>query len=184
MVCLLPYQSGDYVVLTFNRPHRGLLSTVEDSWEGKGEKWRGRGLGLTVMRPRGDRSDACPPTDACLCQSVLEEDSECNVNLSLLPFPSHHLSVSVNLVWFFFSDSLPLLSFLFWYILCFSTWMHSLEAAGDSRGIPWQYIVLPTALFQMLGVVPLLFTPPVQGLMIAVKGGYRLILRDSLCLVA
>ena len=62
--------------------------------------------------------------------------------------------------------------------------MHSLEAAGDSRGIPWQYIVLPTALFQMLGVVPLLFTPPVQGLMIAVKGGYRLILRDSLCLVA
>lgn len=36
---LLPYQSVDCVVLTFNRAGRGHLSTVEDSREGK-DDWK------------------------------------------------------------------------------------------------------------------------------------------------
>lgn len=37
-LCLLPYQSADYVVLTFNRHHRGPHSMVEDSSEAKDKK--------------------------------------------------------------------------------------------------------------------------------------------------
>lgn len=52
---------------------------------------------------------------------------------------------------------------------------HSLEGAGDSRGMPVQYTVSPITPSQMLGIAPRLSHTSAGGLMIAVKAGFRLI---------
>lgn len=78
--CLLPYQSVDYVVLTFNRAYRGQLSTVEDSCEGKDESWWGR-----VMELKGDGFHVCPPTHTRLVRASLSKTLSANLSVYTSP---------------------------------------------------------------------------------------------------